>query len=76
MKTIEQQLDDMLPSDVLRKRKAYRARIEYFESVTAGLWKIARAGLTAEQAARNLKANLAKFRKQNQGDSDALDNKP
>ncbi len=76
MKTIEQQLDDMLPPDILRKREIYRARIEYFESVTAGLWKIARAGLTAEQATRNLNANLTEFRKQNQGDSDTLDNKP
>lgn len=76
MKTIEQQLDEMLPEDFKRRRRLAAARIKYFESMTAGLWKIARAGLTAEQAARNLNANLRELRKQNQSDNGALDNKP
>lgn len=76
MKTIEQQLDDMLPEDVTRRRRLAIQRIEYFENVAKNLRELGRFGLTAAQAAKNLKANLEKFREQNQGDSDPLDNKP
>ncbi len=87
MKTIERQFYEMLPPEVQRAKRLsfYRAarikrlRVQsaaHLENVTAGLREIGRAGLTAEQAASNLNANLAKFRKQNQGDTDVLDNKP
>ncbi len=62
MKTVEQQLDDMLPEDVQRRRRLAAARTKYFANVAANLRAIGRAGLTAEQATKNLKANAAVMR--------------
>ncbi len=62
MKTIEQQLDDMLPESILQRRRLSAQRIEYFKNVALGLREIGRAGLTCEQATKNLKAAVAKAR--------------
>ncbi len=62
MKTVEQQLDDMLPRAFKSKRRLALVRAKYFETVAANLRAIGRAGLTAEQAVKNLKANVAMIR--------------
>lgn len=76
MKTIEQQLDDMLPKDFRRQRRLAAARIEYYKNIGTALRKIHDAHPTALELAENIKANLAELRKQNQSDNHALDNKP
>lgn len=65
MKTIEQQLDDMLPEDIKRQRPLAAARTEYFENVAFGLREIGRAGLTVAQATKNMNAALAAADKKN-----------
>ena len=55
MKTIEQQLDDMLPDDVKRNRELATRRAEYFDRLGKDLRSIGRVGVTAEQANRNLR---------------------
>lgn len=65
MKIVEEQLDDMLPEDVRRQRRRAAARAEHFKSVAAGLRELGRAGVTVEQAAKNLNAAVAKARNEN-----------
>jgi len=62
MKTIEQQLDDMLPEHVKRKKRLDRKRAEYFDGVASGFRRIARAGPTVAEATANLKAAVAAMR--------------
>ncbi len=64
MKTIEDQLDDMLPEDFKRRRRLAASRTAHIESIAACLRKLGRAGVTVEQAARNINAAVAEARKQ------------
>lgn len=58
MKTIEQQLDEQLPPGVRTQKRNAQQRAEYFDRLARDLRAIGRVGLTAAQAARNLKANM------------------
>lgn len=62
MKTVEQQLDDMLPPDVQLKKRRAVARAKYFDGVAADLRRIGRMGPTVAEATANLKAALAAIR--------------
>ena len=65
MKTIEEQLDDMLPEDVRRRRRLKRSHTVWVESIAADLRVLERTGMTVEQFARNLNSAVPKPRKQN-----------
>jgi len=62
MKTIERQLDDMLPPDVHVRMCRNRARTEHCRKVSANLQRIGRMGPTVAEATANLKAALAALR--------------
>lgn len=62
MKTIEQQLDDMLPDHVKRKKRRAKARAEYFNGVATDLRRLGRMGPTLAEATANLKAAVAALR--------------
>ncbi len=62
MKTIEQQLDDMLPPVVQLKRRRAAARYEYFNTLRTDLRRIGRMGPTVAEATANLKAAVAALR--------------
>ncbi len=62
MKTIEQQLDDMLPPDVKRRRQLAASRLNHWRNVSANLRRIGRMGPTVAEATANLKAAVAALR--------------
>jgi hypothetical protein len=63
MKTIEQQLDALLPPNVRTQKRNAAQRAEYFDRLARDLRAIGRAGVTAEQAARNMRrANIGVWR--------------
>lgn len=62
MKTIEAQLDDMLPESFKRQRRLAAERLEYLDNVAIGMRQIGRTGLTSEQIAKNLQTNMGAIR--------------
>lgn len=59
MKTIEQQLDDMLPEDFKRQRALAAARIKYYKRIGTALRQINDAYPTAFELSENIKANFS-----------------
>lgn len=62
MKTIEEQLDDMLPPDVQRRLRRKRASTEHYRKVSASLRRLGRIGPTVAEATATLKAAVAALR--------------
>lgn len=63
MKTIEQQLDDMMPPGVRTQKRNAQQRADYFDRLARDLRAIGRCGVTVEQAARNLRQANTRLRR-------------